>query len=72
MKPKETLFSISQKYDVSLDKIYSSNKFLKNNTLQIGDILNIPNIPKAPIPEGFDKYIVKKKEGLWRISKILV
>ena len=41
VEPKETLYAISKKYNVSIDKIKQHNEFLLLNGLQIGQTLII-------------------------------
>lgn len=49
VKRKETLFSISKKYDVSIDAIKKYNKFLYAAQLRKGDQLQIPVFPTPVI-----------------------
>ena len=41
---KETLFSLSRKYEVSVDEIKLSNPDIVKNGLQIGQVINIPTV----------------------------
>ena len=41
VQPKETIFSLSKKYNVSIDEIKQQNETLLKNGLQIGQILTI-------------------------------
>ncbi len=45
VEPKETLYSLSKKYDVSVDEIKQQNEVLLKNGLQIGQILIIKTNP---------------------------
>lgn len=45
VEPKETLYSLSKKYNVSVDDIKQQNEFLSKNGLQIGQILTINKKP---------------------------
>lgn len=70
-KRKETLYSLSKKYGVSEDDIKKYNKFLYANTLRKGDKLQIPIIKEVQVVEevtNSQPYIVKAKEGKWRIA----
>lgn len=70
-KRKETLFGISQKYDVAIEDIKKYNTFLYANNLRKGDKLQIPvfKITKVETPVEVNKtYIVKPKEGKWRVA----
>jgi LysM repeat protein len=76
VRRKETLYSISKKYDVSIDDIKRYNKELYGRELKKGERIRIPRFPEPPqvklgpdsIPVGLQKYIVKPKEGKWRIA----
>jgi len=50
-KRKETLFSISQKYGVTIDDIKKYNKFLYSEGLRKGDKLEIPQFERVVISE---------------------
>lgn len=67
---KETLYSIAKRYDVTEDDIKKYNTFLYANTLQKGDKLKIPvfKITKEEPKAATKAYIVKPKEGKWRIA----
>lgn len=80
VKPEETLFSLSRKYNVSLQDIHNSNPGLTSD-LSIGQKLRIPmNLAKANRSEkenqekifkgtSFSYYTVKPKETVYRIAK---
>lgn len=57
----DNLYSIANKFDVSVDNIKSLNN-LKSNTLQIGQILKIPGT------ESYATYKVKSGDSLWKIA----
>ncbi|GAA4974817.1 LysM peptidoglycan-binding domain-containing protein [Algibacter aquimarinus] len=70
-KRKETLFGISQQYDVSQDDLKKYNKFLYANTLKKGDKLQIPIFKITEVVEENEAtktYTVLPKEGKWRIA----
>jgi len=70
-KRKETLYSLSKKYNVSEDDIKKYNKFLYSNTLRKGDRLQIPKYKITEIVEEVEatkEYTVQHKEGKWRIA----
>ena len=70
-KRKETLYSLSKKYNVSEDDIKKYNKFLYSNTLRKGDRLQIPKYKITKIVEELEatkRYTVQPKEGKWRIA----
>jgi len=74
----DTLWSISQRYDVKMNSIISTNNLKEISRLSIGQKLKLPitnmDIAKA---EGYDQdaeaeeiiYYVKKGESLWSISR---
>jgi murein DD-endopeptidase MepM/ murein hydrolase activator NlpD len=74
----DTLWSISQRYDVKMNTIISTNNLKEISRLSIGQKLKLPitnmDIAKA---EGYSKdaaaeeiiYYVKKGESLWSISR---
>ncbi len=72
VKRKETLYSLSKKYDVTQDEIKKHNKFLYANNLRKGDRLEIPVykiITKVEeVTETTKQYTVQPKEGKWRIA----
>ena len=72
VKRKETLFSLSQKYDVSIEELKKANRFLYSENLKKGDKLRIPKFKTVIYKKSFSntikKYVVKPKEGKWRIA----
>ncbi|WP_431158374.1 PBP1 and LysM peptidoglycan-binding domain-containing protein [Winogradskyella poriferorum] len=72
VKRKETLFSLSQKYDVSIEEIKKANRFLYSENLKKGDKLRIPKFKTVIYKKSFSntikKYVVQPKEGKWRIA----
>jgi len=67
---RETLFSISQKYNIEIEDIKKHNKFLYANNLRKGDKLQIPvykTVTKYVKAEN-TTYVVQPKEGKWRIA----
>ena len=52
---KQTLFSISKAYDVSIEDIYRYNPDIKENGLRKNDIINIPVINKSTNKKDKDK-----------------
>ena len=70
---KETLFSISQKYDIEIEELKKHNKFLYANNLKKGDRLQIPVYKKVikyvDVASNLNtKYTVQPKDGKWRIA----
>ncbi|GAA4052482.1 PBP1 and LysM peptidoglycan-binding domain-containing protein [Flavobacterium chungnamense] len=75
VQPKETLYSISKEYKVSIEELEEENPFLKTDGLQPGQKLTIPSefkfvIHKAKIRTthevvaGDTKYSISKKYGI--------
>lgn len=75
IEPKETLFSISKKYNVTIDEIKSWNN-LQGQSLAIGSILQIfpdqsqPTTPINQSESGGSYYTVKSGDSLFRIAQI--
>jgi len=70
-KRKETLYSLSKKYNVSEDEIKKYNKFLYSNPLRKNDKLQIPVYKETRVVEenkNTKPYTVQAKEGKWRIA----
>ncbi|MDO7172790.1 LysM peptidoglycan-binding domain-containing protein [Mariniflexile sp. AS56] len=67
---RETLYSIGKRYDVTEDEIKKHNTFLYANTLRKGDKLQIPvyKLIKEEPKAATKPYMVKAKEGKWRIA----
>ena len=76
----DTLYSISQKFNTTVDEIkrlnnISSNNIYINQELYIPSTNTLPSIP-LPIPpinddenEEYSEYIVQKGDSLWKISR---
>ena len=70
-KRKETLYSLSKKYNITEDDIKKYNTFLYANALRKGDRLQIPKYKITEIIEEVEptkEYTVEPKEGKWRIA----
>ena len=70
-KRKETLYSLSKKYNVTEEDIKKHNKFLYANPLRKGDKLQIPQFKITKVVEEVSRskaYTVQPKEGKWRIA----
>lgn len=52
VEPKETLYSLSKKYGVSVDEIKLSNEQIANSGLQVGMIVKIPGTKKLAANES--------------------
>ncbi len=66
----ETIFSISKKYNTTIEDINKVNK-IEDNNIKLGQIIIIPILPD---PAGkidttrYTFYFVKPKEGKWRVA----
>lgn len=70
-KRKETLYSLTKKYQVTEEEIKKYNTFLYANTLRKGDKLQIPifkNITVVEEVKPTNTYKVMPKEGKWRVA----
>ncbi len=72
VKKGDTLYELSKKYGISLEKLIAANPQLADpNKLNIGDKVKIPSetVP-VPMPENvIHKHVVKQGDSLWQISK---
>lgn len=72
---KETPYGIAKKYGISLDELFKQNPKIKNGTLNIGDILIIPNqksqIEKTPskTQKKLGKIILQPKQTIYGITR---
>lgn len=70
-KRKETLYSLSKKYNVAEEDIKKHNTFLYANALRKGDKLQIPLFKTTEVEEVVEltkTYTVLPKEGKWRVA----
>ncbi len=74
VRKKETLYTISKRYDITIEQIKAYNPILNDKVLQKRMKLRIPRfrtvhvvIAPPPISE-FEYYKVKPKDNLWRIA----
>ncbi len=72
VKRKETLYSLSKEYGVTIDEIKKYNKRLYSENLQKGDRIEIPKYKtvknKVVLENTIKKYKVQPREGKWRIA----
>ena len=50
---KENLYSISRKYEISIEELVKHNPKIKNGILNIGDVLTIPNNSKSSVSKQY-------------------
>ncbi|TGV04751.1 PBP1 and LysM peptidoglycan-binding domain-containing protein [Flavivirga rizhaonensis] len=70
-KKRQTLYSLSQKYNVTIEEIKKHNTFLYAEPLRKGDKLQIPIFKVTEVEEAnklTKTYTVLPKEGKWRIA----
>jgi LysM repeat protein len=72
VKRKETLYSISKKYNITIDDIKKHNTRLYSDNLLKGDKINIPRyktvLVTSNVGNTIKKYKVLPKEGKWRVA----
>jgi len=72
VRRKETIFSLTQKYEVTEDQLKRYNKVLYASQLRKGMILQIPKFPEVELVEerslDMESYIVQPKETRWSIA----
>lgn len=72
VKQGDSLFALSQKYGVPLQKIIEANPQITNpDVLAVGDKVKIPAAP-IPVPDNSEvyyKHTVKQGDTLWKLSK---
>ena len=74
VRRKETLFSIAQKYDISIEDLKTHNESLQHKKLRLGKKIYIPvfkNNKKQIEEDQFSYYTVKASEGYYRLEKKL-
>ncbi len=70
----QTVYSLTQQYNVSLEDLYKYNPELEHSPLQSGQVVTIPKSGKSvevqPKPSvGYIVHVVKRKETLFSIAK---
>ncbi len=66
--PKETKYSISRDFGISIDSLEQLNPSIRNG-LQIDDVILVPAAITSNVKEGFEVHEVKKGETLYSLSK---
>ena len=65
----ETVFSLSKKYNVTVDDIIGANQGIDIANLSIGQGLNIPRLKTVWSEKDFDFHKVRRKETLYSLSQ---
>lgn len=68
VKPRETIYGIAKMYKLKVNDIYNANPNVKAQSLQIGQVLNVPNY-RALNSEKPKAYTVKKGDSFYAIAK---
>ena len=68
VKKGDSLYSIAQKYNTTVDELKKLNNLTTNN-LAIGDVLKVKEKPKENNSSSEITYTVKKGDSLYQISK---
>ncbi len=63
--PKETLFGLSKKYNISIEKIKQLNPTIESEGLKVGMVLQLSNFKNNPVPEKFIVEKPKLEKGKW-------
>lgn len=77
VKPQETIYSLSRRYNTTVDELIRLNPFLSDG-LKVGQVLMIPVAQVGGDPDlklqisdtSFIEHVVDKKETLYSISKL--
>lgn len=68
VKSGDTLWSIAQKYNVTVQQIVTANNITNANLIRVGQSLIIPGTSSVPPTTGI-KYTVKAGDTLWAIAQ---
>lgn len=72
VRRKETLYSISKKYNIEIEDIKKANRYLYSENLRKGDRIQIPRFKIVQSQQTLNNtikiYKVKPKEGKWRVA----
>ncbi len=71
IKERDTLYSIAQTYNISLDDLIEANPRITPTRLRIGQIICIPlAVPPITCPPDSTSYIIKEGDTFFSLSKI--
>jgi len=69
VKPKDTKYSISKKFDISIDYLEELNPKIAENGLQIDDVIIVPIETVTTVEDEFLIYEVQKLETMYSITR---
>ena len=69
IRPGDTLYSIGQMFNVSVQALIAANPGIDPNNLQIGQVICIPVRPVPPCPGGF-YYTIRPGDTLYSIGQM--
>ncbi|MDD2447734.1 MAG: LysM peptidoglycan-binding domain-containing protein, partial [Tissierellia bacterium] len=69
VRPGDTLFSIAQRYDTTVEAILRINPGLDPNNLRVGMIICVPETPPMTCPRGSFEYTVRPGDTLFSIAQ---
>ena len=69
VKPKDTKYSISKKFDLSIDYLEELNPKIAENGLQIDDVIIVPIETVTTVEDEFLIYEVQKLETMYSITR---
>lgn len=64
----DSLWNIAKKYNITVDELKQANN-LTSNSLQVGQILKIPNQTQPPLNGNYLVYTVKSGDSLYKIAQ---
>ena len=67
VKSGDSLWSIARKYDISVSELQNLNN-LTSTTLQVGQVLKVPQNNSNNADSSINTYIVKSGDSLWSIA----
>lgn len=69
IKPGETIFSLSKRFNVSVEEIEKVNPLLDVTDIAVGQVILIPKLQTVESAQEFDLHKVRRKENLYRLAK---
>ncbi|WP_416197123.1 MAG: LysM repeat-containing protein [Sporanaerobacter sp.] len=69
IKAGDTLYSIAQMFNVSVQELMAANPGVDPNNLQIGQVICVPSRPVPPCPGGF-YYTIKAGDTFYSIAQM--